>query len=280
MKFIFTLVAFLFFCLNGLCQTYTAATYNLRLNIESDEINRWDNRKVWLTQQIKTISPDILGTQEGLPEQISFLDSVLTEYNYVGVGREDGKTKGEYAAVFFKNNRFLSLKNDTFWLSETPDTVSKGWGANYERICTYSLLLDKNNDHRIWVFNAHLDHESKQARLESVKLIWQTIQKLNTENYPILLMGDFNAKPDSPPILFITKHLNDSKTVSKNSPIGPEGTFNGFDVTHPLDSRIDYIFVDKNVEVQDYTVINEIKENRTPSDHLPVVVNISISQQN
>lgn len=276
MKFRLTLTVLLFSTSFGFSQSYTAATYNIRFSTENDGINRWENRKDWLVGQVKDLSPDILGTQEGLNEQIVYLDNTLSDYDYVGIGREDGKKAGEYAAIFYKKESFLSLEDGTFWLSETPDTVSKGWGANFERICTYTLLFDEKNNQHLWVFNAHLDHESKPARIESIQLIWDYIQKLNKQNYPVILMGDLNAVPDSPPIIFISQHLNDSKSISQNAPIGPVGTYNGFNVSHPLDRRIDYIFVNDNITVQQYKVINEIRESRTPSDHLPVVVNFTI----
>lgn len=259
---------------------YSAATYNLRLNIESDGINQWENRKAWLADQLKDLSPDVLGTQEGLHDQIMYLGSTLSDYQYVGIGREDGDTKGEYAAIFYKNDTFNSLESGTFWLSETPDTVSKGWGANYERICTYTLLFDEERGQHFWVFNAHFDHESKQARIESVKLIWEKIQSLNKEKHPVIFMGDLNAIPDSPPISFINEHMRDARNISEKPPAGPTGTYNGFDVSHPLDQRIDYIFVDENITVQQYKVINEIRDNRTPSDHLPVVIDFSLTPVN
>ncbi len=280
MKFRLIFTFLLFSTTFSFAQPYTAVTYNIRFSTESDGINQWENRKAWLVDQVKEISPDVMGTQEGLHKQISYLDSTLSDNDYVGSGREDGKTAGEYAAIFYKRESFKSLESDTFWLSETPDSVSKGWGANFERICTYTLLFDENSDQHLWVFNAHLDHESRRARIESVKLIWEYIQKLNTQDYPVIFMGDLNAVPDSPPIVYISQHLNDSKSISHNEPIGPVGTYNGFGVSHPLDRRIDYIFVNDDIAVQRYKVINEIKDNRTPSDHLPVVASFNIIRSN
>lgn len=262
----------------GFGQSYTAATYNLRLNIESDGINQWENRKERLANQVEQLAPDILGTQEGLADQIQYLDSTLTNYSYTGVGRDDGAAKGEYAAIFYNTKKFESIKNGTFWLSETPDTVSMGWDAAYLRVCTYTLLFDEAQNNHIWVFNAHLDNEGEQARLESLKLIWENIREQNTANHPVLLMGDFNAEPGSPPIAFLTPKMNDSRDESLTDPEGPEGTFNGFNTSHPLDQRIDYIFVSDDIEVQNYRTINEIKQNRTPSDHLPVFIGFTIPE--
>lgn len=276
MKFYSAFIFLIVFSVAGFCQNYSAATYNVRLNLESDGINRWDHRKEWLADQLQRYSPDIIGTQEGLHNQITYLDSTLASYDYVGVGRKDGIHAGEYAAIFFNTEKFINIDQGTFWLSATPDSVSIGWDAANIRICSYTLLFDPSNNTHLWVFNAHLDHVGTESRIESLKLIRSYIQKLNTKNYPVLLMGDFNAEPDSKPILYLTEYLSDARTVSSTPPIGPEGTFNGFDVSHPLDRRIDYIFVSKNIEIRKYTVINEIKDNRTPSDHLPVIVNFSL----
>ena len=273
---------FLLLILSGpvLAQTYTAATYNMRLNVESDSVNRWDNRKAWFTDQVKSFSPDVMGTQEGLPGQISYLDSVFNQYEYAGVGREDGAQKGEYSAVFYNAEKFNLINQNTFWLSETPDKVSTGWDAALPRICTFVLLEDIQNKQRFWVFNTHFDHIGKQARLESAKLILEKINELNRQDYPVLMMGDLNSMPDSPPITFISEHMNDAKEASKSEPKGPVGTFNSFDTSHPLDTRIDYIFTNDDITIHSYEVINEIKNNRTPSDHLPVVVTFSLKSSN
>jgi endonuclease/exonuclease/phosphatase family metal-dependent hydrolase len=257
-------------------QSYTAATYNIRMNTESDGINRWDNRKDWVKNQILELNLDVFGTQEGLPEQISFLDSTLIEYDYAGVGRRDGVSEGEHSAIFYKTDKFNLVEKGDFWLSETPEQVSKGWDAAVIRICTYTLLKNKESDDMFWVFNAHLDHIGATSRLEALKLIQKRADSLNTDNYPIVVMGDFNALPDSPPIQFLSEHFQDSRVISKTEPLGPVGTFNGFDTNHPLENRIDYVFVSDRISIGSYSVVNEIRDNRTPSDHLPVVIEFTL----
>jgi endonuclease/exonuclease/phosphatase family metal-dependent hydrolase len=122
-----------------------------------------------------------------------------------------------------------------------------------------------------------MDNRGATSRLESLKLIWDKVEELNTQKYPVLVMGDFNAVPDSPPIAFLSKHMNDTRNSSQTTPSGPIGTYNGFDTSHPLDERIDYIFASDDVEVHSYQVINAIQNNRTPSDHLPVIIDFEIS---
>lgn len=257
-------------------QNYTAVSYNIRLNLESDASNWWEYRKERLSNQLEYLAPDVFGTQEGLPEQIAYLDERFPDFSYVGVGRDDGKSSGEYSAIFYHTDTFELIDSGTFWLSETPETPSMGWDAEFPRICTYALLRDVETNQHLWVFNTHLDHVGEKARLASVKLIHQKIQELNTDEYPLVLMGDFNATPDSPPITYLIDFLNDSRAVSKTEPEGPVGTFNNFEMAHPLDERIDYIFVSGGIEVQQYQAVVETSYSHFPSDHLPVVVDFSI----
>ncbi len=262
------------FSLDVLSQ-YSAMTYNVRYATDRDGINSWENRKDWVADLINYYEPDILGIQEGLHHQVQFLDSALFGYEYVGVGRDDGKTEGEYTAIFYQSELLEVIDFKTFWLSLTPENPSYGWGANYRRICTLAMFERIETKERFFVFNVHFDHESIEARIESAKLVHEMVEELNTEKYPVIVMGDFNAIPDSGPIEFLTQFYKDSREVAKKEPFGPIGTYNGFDTSHPLDVRIDYIFVSDNINVEAYAVLSNSRENRTPSDHLPVLVDFS-----
>ena len=119
-------------------------TYNIRLDVEDDGINQWDNRKKGLVSLIKEENPDILGIQEGLPKQIEYLLEQLDEYSMIGEGR-DGGNNGEYSAIYYKNKKLRLEKDETFWLSETPDQISVGWDAALERVCTYARFFQNKN---------------------------------------------------------------------------------------------------------------------------------------
>ena len=136
-------------------QTIKAITYNLRYENTFDGENSWKFRKDKITEMFNFYNADIIGIQEGLISQIIYIDSSLNQYQHVGIGRDDGKTLGEYSAVFYKKDKFDIIQSSTFWLSETPDTVSKGWDAACNRICTYALLKDKNTHQFFWVFNTN-----------------------------------------------------------------------------------------------------------------------------
>ena len=276
MKKILTIALIVLFTNLTFGQTYKAMTYNIRYDNPNDGDNSWPKRKAWLSSQILANTPDVIGIQEGLNHQVTYLDSVLVNYKYVGLGRDDGKTKGEYSAIFYNTNKFKVVKTKTFWLSQTPKEISVGWDASMERICTYTLFKDKKTKTRFWVFNTHFDHIGELARKESAKLIIETIHGLNQHDYPVILMGDFNLKPESKPIQYLSNIFNDSKLVSATKPIGPEGTFNGFDVTKPNNDRIDYIFTSKTIKVTKYAVLSEMTSGKYPSDHLPVYIEFSL----
>jgi endonuclease/exonuclease/phosphatase family metal-dependent hydrolase len=218
--------------------------------------------------------PSIIGIQEGLLNQVQYIDSSLINYDYVGVGRDDGKDKGEFCAIYFDTTRYVLLKNSTFWLSETPDTISVGWDAALERICTYGLFKDRITRKAFWVFNTHFDHIGIIAREKSSELILKKINKINRQSLPVILMGDFNSIPNSPPVKEIITELSDALQISMEKLHGPRGTFNGFNEDLPIEQRIDYIFTNK-LKVLSYTHINDrLDNNRHISDHLPVMIKI------
>lgn len=257
-------------------QTMRVMSYNIRLDVESDGINRWDNRKAMLAGQVQFYEPDFMGIQEGLPHQVQYLDSVLTTYKYIGVGRDDGKNQGEFSAIFYNEKKYKAVQQSTFWLSQTPDKPGLGWDAVCNRICTYGLFEDLKTKKQVWVFNTHFDHVGEVARVESAKLILKKIKELNTHNLPFILTGDFNLEDDSESIKLIAAQLNDSKTTGKQV-FGPTGTFNAFKHNEPVTKRIDYIFTSKSgITVSKYAVLSDSQDCRYPSDHLPVYAEIEV----
>ena len=221
---------------------YTIVSYNIRYDNKWDKENLWSLRKKRLSQLLMDYSPSIFGIQEGLYNQVKTIDSSLAKYNYIGVGRDDGNLKGEFCAIYFDSTLYEVMNHSTFWLSETPDVVSVGWDAALERICTYGLFKKRMSGEKIWVFNAHFDHVGATARKKSSELILKKIKEVNTESSPVILMGDFNSSPKSDPIKIFKNDLQDALEISPTALRGPKGTFNGFNIRHPLDTRIDYIF--------------------------------------
>lgn len=251
-------------------------TYNIRLDVESDGVNAWDFRKDYFTYQIQFYNPNIFGVQEAKPNQVMDIATLLLEYNNVGIGR-DGIEEGESSNVFYKKERFTVKESNTFWLSETPNIISKGWDAAYNRVCTYGLFKDLKTKQFFWVFNTHLDHIGEAARTKGIELILSKIKGLNTKNYPVILMGDLNSEPQEDRIIMLKKEMDDTREVSIEKPFGPYGTFNNFKHNEPVTKLIDYIFISKKsaLKVKKYAVLSDSKGLRYPSDHLPVYVELN-----
>ncbi|MBK8518165.1 MAG: endonuclease/exonuclease/phosphatase family protein [Saprospiraceae bacterium] len=273
-KWIFSLLLIISFT-SANAQSIKAMTYNIRLDVASDGENRWTQRKDYFTAQIQFYEPDIMGIQEALPHQVTEIAKALTDYNFIGTGR-DGIGKGESSNIFYKPERFNLKDSGTFWLSETPDIISKGWDAAYNRVCTYGLFKDKKSKKTFWVFNTHLDHMGEVARSKSIELILSKISMLNTKKYMVIFMGDLNSEPNTDRIIALKKVMDDSRDISSEKPFGPSGTFNGFKHNEPVTRLIDYIFVSKStkIKVKKYAVLSDSKDLRYPSDHLPVYVEI------
>lgn len=254
-------------------QSLQLMTYNIRLDVASDGLNAWPNRKDFLSSQIQFYEPDILGIQEAMPHQVVDLEQLLTQYSQVGIGRE-GLGKGESSNIFYKKDKLQVLETNTFWLSETPDEISRGWDAACNRVCTFALFQEISSNKKWFVFNTHLDHIGEEARTKGIDLIFEKIVQYNKHNYTVVLMGDFNLEPQDKRILAIKKKMDDASEISTGKTFGPVGTFNNFEFNTPVSKRIDYIFISKKskLEVKKYAVLSDSKDLKYPSDHFPVYV--------
>ena len=279
LKNIFFLLIFGLMCTVLPAQSLKIMTYNIRLDVSSDGENDWTHRKDFFTSQIQFYEPDVFGVQEATPNQVVDISNVLLKYDNVGMGRE-GVGKGESSNIYYKKDKFTILDSSTFWLSDTPNEISMGWDAAYNRVCTYALFKDNKTKQFFWVFNTHLDHIGEVARNKGIELILSRIASLNTKRYPVIFMGDFNTEPKEDRIIKLQKVMDDSKELSLNTPFGPEGTFNGFKHNEPVTKRIDYIFISKNsnLNVMKYAVLSDSKDLKYPSDHLPVLVEFNFKK--
>lgn len=262
-----------------IAQSYSVMSYNIRYGTANDGPDHWDNRKEKLTNEIAFYEPDFVGVQEALHFQMDYLKEHLPEYSYIGVGRDDGKTKGEYSGIFYHTGRVKLLEEGTFWLSETPDEVSKGWDAALPRICTYGYFQYKKRPrNKIWMFNTHFDHRGHKAREESVGLIVEKAKELSNPEEPILISGDFNLAPDSAPIQKMKEHFQDSYETSELPPFGHTISFNAFKMNPERGQRIDYIFTNKKVQVKKIGILSTLIEGHYNSDHFPVLMYFDLTK--
>ena len=262
-------------------------TFNIRYDEPRDGVNAWSNRKELVASMIRFHNADLVGVQEALKRQMDDLETLLPEYSWVGVGRGDGKTAGEYSAIFYRKARFKSLESATFWLSETPNVPSSGWDASYPRIVTWVKLQEIKTGKVFYHFNTHFDHRGVKARTESARLLLNRINQIRPA-LPVVVTGDFNFTESTDGYQILTgknagesgnskSALRDTRYVSQHGHHGPTSTFNEFKALVP-DRKIDYVFVKGNIRVMQHGVLADTWDGRWPSDHLPVLAEIVIEK--
>ena len=247
------------------------ATFNLRMDTPSDGENAWFHRKDMVNDLIRFYGFDLFGTQEGFTHQLNDILR-LSDYRFIGVGRDDGKDAGEHCAIFYRSDRFKVLDQGDFWLSEHPEKPGRGWdGTCCNRICTWGKFEDLKNHKQFYFFNVH--YEGDVARRESSNLMISRIKSI-AGNQPVFLTGDFNAFPTEEPIRILNDSgfLNDSYKITKEAPFGPVCTYHGYDSTIKTEERLDYIWVTDSIQIDKYGVLTNTLYGHTPSDHFPVMV--------
>ena len=249
------------------------ATFNLRMDTPSDGENAWFHRKDMVNDLIRFYGFDLFGTQEGFTHQLNDILR-LSDYRFIGVGRDDGKDAGEHCAIFYRSDRFKVLDQGDFWLSEHPEKPGRGWdGTCCNRICTWGKFEDLKNHKQFYFFNVHYEYEGDVARRESSNLMISRIKSI-AGNQPVFLTGDFNAFPTEEPIRILNDSgfLNDYYKITKEAPFGPVCTYHGYDSTIKTEERLDYIWVTDSIQIDKYGVLTNTLYGHTPSDHFPVMV--------
>jgi endonuclease/exonuclease/phosphatase family metal-dependent hydrolase len=307
MKKCFILLAVMLMAFSVSAQDLVVGSYNIRNSNSGDTKNGngWERRCPVICDQVEWVGFDVFGLQEVKHNQLEDMLAGLPDYDYEGVGRDDGKQAGEYSPILYKKERFKKLEGGTFWISETPEKVGvKGWDAALPRICSYVHLQDKVTKKRFWFFNLHMDHIGVEARREGAKLIAKKITEMCGKE-PAFVSGDFNVDQHNEAYRTIlnTGILYDSYEVADKK-FATTGTFNSFDSNLFTESRIDHIFVTEHVTVNNYAVLTdgywtpneksaktrkgeaapqEINfsehQHRCPSDHYPIAAKITFKKK-
>ncbi len=289
-----TMVLCLLLCLSFLAPAFAqpedsirVMTFNIRYNNPDDGVNAWPNRKDRVAEMIGArYEAGLAGLQEVKKDQLDDLIERLPEYDCTGVGRDDGKTGGEYTPIFYRKDRFQYLGGNTFWLSETPDVIaSKSWDTSLTRIATWARFKDRKTGKIFYMFNTHFDHRGQQARKESAKLIWKKITEI-AGSTPVVLTGDFNCRESSQPYAVLTgklpigngtfSGLTDARYVSNTPHEGPTSTFTNWKEHGPPETKIDFIFIGNQIRVWTHKILPDKFGEYYPSDHLPVLADVSL----
>lgn len=264
-KILFSLL-FLCAALSVAAQELTVASFNIRYRNDDDrrEGNGWERRCPYVCGLIEFQNFDIFGAQEVLHAQLKDMCAELPDYDYIGVGRSDGKTDGEYAPIFYKKERLELLDKGHFWLSEITDRPNKGWDAVLPRICTWGHFRDQVSGRSFWFFNLHMDHVGVQAREKGAELVVSKIKDMCAEDEFVFLTGDFNVDQTNAIYAQFTDSgvLKDTFTAAEKC-YAPNGTFNAFDPSLKTDSRIDHIFVSPSIRVKSYGVLTDTYRSET-----------------
>ncbi|MBK9292436.1 MAG: endonuclease/exonuclease/phosphatase family protein [Bacteroidetes bacterium] len=252
-------------------QEFVALSWNIRLDTPYDGANAWAYRKEGFCNHLKAVDADVYGFQEVLHNQLLDLKACLNGYNFVGVGRTDGKTAGEYSPLFYRAERFDCIESGTKWLSPAPDQPgSVGWDAALERIVTYARLVDRLSGDTLMVMNTHFDHVGQKAREQSALLLMSFWQQLAGKG-PAVIMGDINSDIQNPAYqVFMGAGLEDARQVAGQQE-AMQATYTGFDDDPANDALIDFIFHSAHYCALAYQVQPVNHGGSYLSDHLPVV---------
>lgn len=258
--------------------TVTVMSYNIRCGLcePAESSHNWEKRKYFVAHLIKTHNPDVIGLQEAEIFQVEDLVEMLDDYSWTGVGRNDGKDKGEANAILFRTERLSLQAQQTLWLSQTPLKPSLGWDATYRRTLTIAKLLDAQSKQFLYVLNTHLDNEGETARQEGAKLLLNEIAKIDAAS-PLVVTGDFNVIAPSATYDIITQTLADAEKTSTTPAVGGTKTYNGFGENKEPNNKIDFVFVKKSMKVQSHQIDTTIYNNIYPSDHYPIIVTLDTS---
>lgn len=251
-------------------------SYNIRLGSVDDKENHWNIRKEKLTNLIDYYDADFIGLQEAQAPQLSYILNQINDYEMIGKGRDVSETT-EFSCILYNKNYFRLIKEDTFWLSETPQKISKSWDAALPRICTYGLFQNIKSKKMIWVLNTHFDHIGVNARRNAAKMILEKIKILGKEkNIPLIFMGDLNSLPEDEPYSILTNILQDTRSICQTKPYGEKDTWENFEFNKKPSGQIDYIFItnSQKYSVKKYRTIADFYDFKYPSDHLPIFVHL------
>jgi len=253
------------------CSELRVMTFNIRYGTAADGEDHWSKRRDQVFELLGRHQPTVIGLQEALRFQIDEILAALPSYSSIGVGRDDGKTAGEHAAILYRTDRLMIERQANFWFSDTPEVPgSKHWGNQITRMCTWARFVDRVSGKAVYVYNLHLDHISQPSRERSARLLLEQIRSRDYQD-PVVVTGDFNAGESNPAVRALTsdtmRFMDSFRMLYADAT--DVGTFNGFKGNR-AGEKIDYVLVTPSIQVKEAAIVRDSREGRMPSDHFPV----------
>ncbi len=248
-------------------------SFNVRLNSADDFTNAWPFRKDACVEMIKDQKPTVIGFQEAkYKDQWTVLKSALSDnYDGWGVDRDNGEespNNGETMGILYDKSKVKKLDGGTFWLSTTPDIVSKSWNSACNRTATWGIFEHIATGKKFCYINTHLDHKSAEAQKEGLKLIVEKFKEHNPDGFPQFLTGDFNIKIGNATLDILKDYMEDTRLVAPEGKTDNDRTYNNWSSTGG--SIIDYVYCTKGMSVVEYHTIDESYGVEYISDHYPI----------
>lgn len=260
-------------------------TYNVRYQNPDDGENTWDHRREQVATTIRFHLPDVVGLQEACPSQLDDLRELLPAFTWLDAGRPNDEIYGEYTPIGYHRERFTLESEGSFYLSETPDTPGRGWDAALPRLVKYARFRDRTTNSEFVHVNTHFDHRGVEARAKSAAMVRDRIDDIAADR-PVVLTGDLNCRPGTEPYRLLTdratdgtgRTLRDAATIAENPLHGPSTSMSDFNNLIP-DKQIDHVLVTPEIDVRQHGTCSDMYDNgRFPSDHLPVIADLSLPE--
>ncbi|MEO5713677.1 MAG: endonuclease/exonuclease/phosphatase family protein, partial [Luteolibacter sp.] len=234
---------------------------------------------------LRARKPDVFGVQEALHGQAADLWASLPDYEFFGIGRDDGKRAGEYSGIFYQRDRFEADAADcgTFWLSDTPEVPgSHTWGNEIPRVAAWIRLVDRATGRGFYVFNTHWDHRNQPSRERAAVLIAARIDARKHADEPVALIGDFNSLEANPGISYLVgkrvsvagaDHIWGNALVDTFQSLHADQknrrTLHFWTDTTQGNVKVDHIFVSRGAAIKEAEIVS--KDEPMVSDHFPVM---------
>lgn len=249
---------------------------NIRFDNPRDKEHSWPNRRAIMSEVINSLSPDLLGTQEGLRPQLKDLDGLIP-YLQLADDHRDWISNRMYPCIFYNPQKIHILKSGDFWLSETPQiAASKSFESAFPRLCTWVEAIHVLNGQKFIYANTHLDHLKGETRKEQARVLLEEIEKVNSENLPLVITGDFNESPTDS----VRAHFNEKKPSLSDAWIQlgleEETTHHSFKGYREDGTRIDWILTDSFLKPESIKAVKTKKDGIYPSDHFPIFGSYSL----